>query len=151
MSKEIERKFLVKDKTYRQKARQVRHITQGYLSLDPDRTVRVRLADGRGYITVKTRNHGAVRGEWEYEIPAEDAAEMLDACTGTVIDKHRYVVAAGGGLSWEVDEFHGIHDGLVVAEIELPAADTAVPEAGFIGEEVTDDARYFNSALASQA
>ena len=149
MALEIERKFLVTDDSYRALATGHTHMAQGYLSTDPDATVRVRIADGRARLTVKSRNRGAVRGEWEYEIPAEDARAMLESCCGTrMIEKTRYFVPAGNGLVWEVDEFAGRHAGLVVAEIELPAEDTTFEKASFIGQEVTGDIRYYNSTLS---
>lgn len=151
MAKEIERKFLVTDKSYRELATACHTIKQGYLSNDPDRTVRVRLKDDAAYITIKTRNMGAERNEWEYQIPAGDAEAMLCHCTGNVISKRRYIVPEPSGLQWEVDEFEGTLAPLVVAEIELPAVDTPFTPAPFIGEEVTDDPRYYNSALAAQA
>lgn len=152
MSLEIERKFLVTNDSYRAVAEEVHTIEQAYISTDADATVRVRLVDGCGFLTVKSRNVGAVRHEWEYEIPAEDAARMLaTVCRSGHIAKTRYVVAAGGGLRWEVDEFHGRLAPLVVAEIELPGEDAAFDRPSFIGEEVTGDPRYFNSALAAQA
>lgn len=150
MAKEIERKFLVRNTGYRMSATGVKRLRQGYLSLDPHATVRVRIADGHGYLTVKGINVGAVRNEWEYEIPVEEAEEMLAACAvSTVIDKTRLIVPAGNGLNWEVDEFGGTHAGLTVAEIELPDESTPVPPASFIGREVTGDARYYNSSLAA--
>lgn len=152
MSLEIERKFLVTNDSYRAVAEEVHTIEQAYISTDADATVRVRLVDGRGVLTVKSRNVGAVRHEWEYEIPAEDAAQMLaTVCRSGHIAKTRYVVPAGGGLRWEVDEFHGSLAPLVVAEIELPGEGTPFDRPPFIGTEVTGDPRYFNSALAAQA
>lgn len=149
MAKEIERKFLVENHGYRAMATGRREITQGYLSADPDRTVRVRVADDRAFITVKTRSVGCTRSEWEYPIPVDDARAMLRACTGTLIEKTRWLVpAAEEGLMWEVDEFHGAHEGLVVAEIELPSEATPFTPAPFIGREVTGDAAYYNSSLA---
>jgi len=150
MAKEIERKFLVVDDSYRTMASVHVNISQGYLSCDPDRTVRVRLWDNRGYITVKTKNSGAVRNEWEYEIPAEDARAMLDEACESVLCKTRLLVPGADGLIWEVDEFHGRLEGLVVAEIELPAEDTPYVKPAFTGREVTGDPRYYNSNLASQ-
>lgn len=146
MGKEIERKYLVVNDSYRQAAVASHTIAQGYLSTDPDRTVRVRILDTRGFLTVKTRNRGAARMEWEFEIPAHDAREMLSACLRTV-EKTRYIVPAENGLRWEVDEFRGRLDGLVLAEIELPAEDCPVVPASFIGQEVTGDPRYYNSNL----
>lgn len=150
MATEIERKFLVTNSSYRSLSVSSHYICQGYLSTDADATVRVRISGDRAWITVKSRNVGAVRGEWEYEIPAADARAMMEACCGSrMIEKTRYVVDAGAGLRWEVDEFHGRHSGLVVAEIELPAADTPFSKPDFIGEEVTGRPEYYNSALAS--
>lgn len=147
MAKEIERKYLVTDSSYRSMAREKRHIIQAYLNRDPRSTVRVRIADDRAFLTVKGRNQGAVRDEWEYEIPLADARAMIERCaSGRVIDKTRYVVAFEG-FDWEIDEFAGDLEGLTVAEIELPAADTAFCLPPFAGEEVTGDPRYYNSSL----
>ena len=150
MAKEIERKFLVCGTEYRTQAEARYEIMQGYLSADPDATVRVRIAGDNAFITVKSRNSGAVRNEWEYPVPAADAREMLRVCNrGRLIEKTRYIVSAGNGLRWEVDEFHGALDGLVVAEIELPSEDTVFGLPAFVGEEVTGDAHYYNSSLAA--
>lgn len=149
MSKEIERKFLVKDQSFMTQAVGQTDMAQGYLSTDADATVRVRIAGGQAWITVKSRNRNAVRDEWEYPVPADDASSMLRSCCGTrIIEKTRYIVPAGNGLKWEVDVFHGRHDGLVLAEIELPAEDTPFDIPAFIGEEVTGDVRYYNSVLS---
>lgn len=150
MAKEIERKFLVAGDSYREAATRVRHIVQGYLNTDPDRTVRVRVVDSEAYVTVKSRNCGATRDEWEFAVAVDDARQMLGICTG-VIEKTRFCVPSEDGLLWEVDEFGGRHAGLVVAEIELPAEDAPFSLPGFAGEEVTGDARYYNSNLAAQA
>lgn len=150
MAKEIERKFLVKDSAYRAIATTKYHIVQGYLNADPDATVRIRISDRQAFITVKSRNRGAERHEWEYPIPVGDAHQMLSLCrVSGVIDKTRYIVEASAGLRWEIDEFHGKLQGLVVAEIELPQADMAFELPDFVGREVTDDPRYYNSSLAS--
>lgn len=150
MAKEIERKFLVTDGSFRMLASGKKEIVQAYLSTLPEATVRVRISDGKGFITVKGKNHGAARNEWEYPVPESDAREMIRCCAQSkVIDKTRYIVPAGdSGLKWEVDEFHGEYDGLVVAEIELPDADVPFPRPGFIGREVTGDPDYYNSSLA---
>jgi len=154
MAKETERKFLVVSDAYRAGATRVRHIRQGYVSRRAGGTVRVRVADGRGYLTVKGVTAGAVRSEWEYEVPVADAEAMLaEVCDGAVISKRRYVVPAGGGLSWEVDEFDGPAGvaGLTVAEIELPAADAPFARPAWLGEEVTGRPEYYNSNLDAQA
>ena len=148
MAKEIERKYLVTSTDYRDMAARVRHITQAYLSTDPRSTVRVRIIDGRGKLTVKGITRGATRDEWEFDIPADDARDMIEACAcSKIIDKDRYIVDYEGHR-WEVDEFHGEHDGLVVAEIELGDEAERFEKPGFIGREVTGDTRYYNSSLA---
>ena len=150
MSKEIERKYLVVSDSYKELASEKHHIVQANLSTRPDATVRVRLFDDKAFLTVKGRNKGAVRDEWEYPIPPSDAQAMIERCSteGHVIEKTRLIVDAGMGLKWEIDEFHGHHQGLIVAEIELPEVDTSYTLPDFIGEEVTDDPRYYNSSLA---
>lgn len=146
MPTEIERKFLVRDDSWRAGATGVR-IAQGYLSRDADRTVRVRIAGDRAWMTVKGRSHGISRLEFEYEIPLCDARELLEICLPSVIDKTRYKIAQTGHV-WEVDVFHGDNEGLIVAEVEL-ADDSILPDLPcWIGEEVSSDGRYFNSNLA---
>lgn len=146
MAKEIERKFLVKG-DFRAFVTDSHRIAQGYLNTDPCRTVRVRVLDDHGFITVKGRNEGCVRNEWEYEIPLSDAIEMLSICSGS-IEKVRNIIPAGNSLVWEVDVFGGRHEGLIVAEIELPEADTCFERPQWLGEEVTGDPAYYNSSLA---
>lgn len=148
MAKEIERKFLVTDQKYKNLANREEDIAQGYISVDPDRTVRVRIKGCKAYLTVKTRNHGMTRNEWEYSVPVADAREMLAECCGNILSKTRYYVPAGNGLTWEIDEFHGVHEGLTVAEIELPAENAAFSLPAFIGKEVTGDPAYYNSSLS---
>lgn len=148
MAKEIERKFLVTDQKYKNLANRDEEIAQGYISVDPDRTVRVRIKGCKAYLTVKTRNHGMTRNEWEFSVPVEDAREMLAECCGNILSKTRYYVPAGNGLTWEIDEFHGAHEGLTVAEIELPAENVAFSRPAFIGKEVTGDPAYYNSSLS---
>lgn len=152
MGKEIERKFLVKDHAYRELATESHRIRQGYLSANPDATVRVRILDDKAYLTVKSRNNGAERGEWEYEIPLADGEELLGLCTeGAILEKTRYLIPAEPPqLLWEVDEFSGAKAGLVVAEIELPEADTSFEIPDFIGAEVTGNPAYYNSSFASR-
>jgi len=147
MLQEIERKFLVKGDYKSEAFGQVR-IIQGYLNSDPQRTVRVRVKGDRGFITVKGVNSGASRFEWEKEIPAGEAEVLLELAEPGVIDKTRYLIRNSDGKHiWEVDEFHGDNEGLTVAEIELKSEDEAFEKPEWLGEEVTGDPRYFNSAL----
>ena len=144
MAKEIERKFLVTDTSYRDIAERSSRIIQTYLSANPDATVRIRITDKRAFLTVKGRNSGAERDEWEYEVAETEAREMLERCSHTpVIDKTRYNVGR-----WEVDEYHGALAGLTVAEIELERSAELIVLPHFIGKEVTGDPRYYNSVLA---
>jgi adenylate cyclase len=147
MALEIERKFLVSSEAFRTAVSSSTEIAQGYLSSHPDATVRVRVRGSRGYLTVKSRNCGAVRSEWEYEVPVEEAREMLRLCGSTVLRKVRHLVEFGGH-TWEVDEFIEPHAGLILAEVELQSADEAVELPEWIGREVTGDSRYYNSVLA---
>ncbi len=151
MATEIERKFLVANDGFRRLSTASVRIRQGYLSPRPEATVRVRLKGDRGFLTVKGRNCGAVRSEWEYEVPAADAAAMLDICSGAIIDKVRHIVPGPDGLVWEVDEFASPCPGLIVAEVELPAADYPVVLPDWVGREVTGDPHYYNSAISSCA
>lgn len=144
MAVEIERKFLVCG-DYKSSANESSHIVQGYLNMDKDRTVRVRVRDDKGYMTVKGPTNGVSRYEWEKEIPHEEAAGLLALCPA-VIDKTRYLVDYGGH-TFEVDEFHGDNDGLVIAEIELSAEDEQFEKPSWLGEEVSHDRRYYNSQL----
>lgn len=150
MAKEIERKFLVKDRGFEREAVERLEIRQAYLNSDPDATVRLRVSGMNAWLTVKSRNHGAERGEWEYEIPASDAVEMLQATGRPCLHKTRYLVPASGGLKWEVDEFHNPCTGLIVAEIELPSADAEFDLPTWIGQEVTGDPQYYNSVIAAK-
>ncbi len=148
MAVEIERKFLVRDLSVIAGVAGTQ-IRQGYLSVAPARTVRVRRAGDRGFLTVKGRPAGSSlrRPEFEYEIPAADADELLDTLAlRPLIEKTRYRVAAGGYV-WEIDVFAGENDGLVVAEVELPADDAHVVPPEWAGAEVTADPRYLNANL----
>jgi len=145
MATEIERKFLVSGDGWR--GGEGTRFSQGYLTADPDRTVRVRLAGEKAWLTLKGRPVGISRSEFEYEIPIADAAELLKLCLPTVIDKTRYCVDHEGH-TWEIDVFHGENDGLIVAEVELESEDIQPPIPEWIGQEVSDDPRYFNSHLS---
>jgi CYTH domain-containing protein len=151
MGREIERKFLVRGDGWRQGEGVL--YRQGYLSREPARTVRVRDAGGRAYLTIKGQGEGPegiTRSEYEYPIPHEDASELLDRlCERPLIEKTRYRIAHGGH-TWEVDEFHGDNQGLVVAEVELASADERPSLPDWIGAEVSDDPRYLNSNLTSR-
>jgi CYTH domain-containing protein len=145
--REIERKFLVAG-DFRGEVSGASHIVQGYLSSARGRTVRVRLRDDRGWITVKGPAQGLTRIEWEKEIPAGEAQLLLSLCEPGIIDKTRYLVPASDGRHvWEVDEFHGDNEGLLVAEIELASEDDVFERPAWLGEEVTGDRRYYNSSL----
>lgn len=146
MALEIEYKYLVKNDNYKAMATASFRIRQGYLSRVPERVVRVRTKGDRGYLTVKGKNSGAVRLEYEYEIPFEDATGMLELCQSPIIDKIRYIVPYEGH-TWEVDEFLSPRSGLVTAEIELGSADERYLKPDFIGEDVTGNPEYYNSNL----
>lgn len=147
MSKEIERKFLVKG-DYKPFVTKATRITQGYLSSVPERTVRVRVKGDKGFITIKGigSESGASRYEWEKEIPVDEVNELLKICEPGVIDKTRYLVPAGKH-TFEVDEFYGENEGLIVAEVELSSEDEAFETPDWLGQEVTGDVKYYNSML----
>lgn len=148
MAQEIERKFLVGSDAFKNEAVRQMRITQGYLSSVPERTVRVRIKGSKGYITIKGIGSasGASRYEWEKEIPVEEVEELLNICEPGVIDKTRYEVKSGT-FTFEVDEFYGENQGLVVAEVELSSEDDRFEKPQWLGEEVTGDVRYYNSML----
>jgi len=147
MGREIERKFLVASDSWRDAANAGTLFSQGYLSTDPDRSVRVRVAGAAAYLTVKGRSEGAGRSEFEYEIPVADARELLALCARPPLEKTRYRVPFGG-KTWEVDVFHGVNDGLVVAEIELEDEAEDFAQPNWAGDEVTGEARYYNLRLS---
>ncbi|UUA70953.1 CYTH domain-containing protein [Cellvibrio sp. QJXJ] len=144
MAIEIERKFLVVGDAWRE-ANAVFY-SQGYLSSDKARTVRVRIAGEQAFLTIKGVTQGMSRAEFEYEIPLADAHELLQLCEQPLIEKYRRKITSAGFV-WEVDEFLGENQGLVVAEIELPSEDTLFTKPEWVGAEVTADVRYFNSNL----
>lgn len=147
MGQEIEYRYLLREIPPLGAVRPHR-ITQGYLSTDPGRTVRVRIKDGQGFLTVKGRKSGAVAPEFEYEIPAGDAQALLELCGDQVLAKDRYEMAGPDGRIWEIDVFTGRHSGLVIAEIELPAEDSRFVLPGWLaGEDITGQADLSNAAL----
>lgn len=146
MGVEIERKFLVKGNRWRELAPGTLY-RQGYLANSAERTVRVRIAGNQGYITIKGQTEGIARSEFEYSIPVEDAAQLLDhLCDRPLIEKYRHKIAIDDVI-WEVDEFLGENQGLIIAEVELQDANQAIALPDWIGQEVSDDPRYYNASL----
>lgn len=149
MSKEIERKFLVVGDSWKKDSLGVLY-RQGYLNSAKERTVRVRTIADKGFLTVKSLTVGCTRLEFEYEIPYADAEKMLDKLAEKpIIEKLRYVIPVDDGLKWEIDEFLGVNKGLVVSEIELPSEETSFTKPAWLGKEVSQDPRFFNSNLVS--
>lgn len=148
MSIEIEKKFLVSGDAFKNEAEKQVRITQGYLSTVPERTVRVRIKADKGYLTIKGKGNesGASRYEWEKEISLSEAQELLELCEPGVIDKTRFLVKSDNH-TFEVDEFYGDNEGLVVAEVELGAEDESFEKPAWIAEEVTGEDRYYNAML----
>ena len=148
MAIEIERKFLVANDSYKTLAYHSDRIAQGYLCREGGNSTRVRVRGEKGYLTIKgpSLDGGLSRYEWEKEIPASEAWELLKLCHGGIIDKMRYLVKHGNHI-FEVDEFFGDNEGLTVAEVELGDANEEFEKPDFIGEEVTGDKRYYNSRL----
>ncbi len=145
MAQEIERKFLVKGHFKPDSVKNTR-IIQGYLSSVPERTVRVRVKGDKGFLTIKGIASGASRYEWEREIPVKEAEDLLKICEPGVIDKIRYLVKSGKH-TFEVDEFFGENQGLIIAEVELNAEDEVFEKPSWLGEEVTGYTKYYNSML----
>ena len=146
MSKEIERKFLVDEKIFKPIG-DGEFIAQGYLSSIPERVVRVRIKNDRGYLTIKGKNEGISRSEFEYEIPKSDAEELLKICEPSIIIKRRYIVDVDGS-KFEVDIFEGDNAGLIVAEIELKSEDEKFSKPLWLSDEVSFDEKYYNSNLS---
>jgi len=147
VAEEIERKFLVRGEAWRAEA-VATAFRQGYLSTVKERTVRVRVVGEHGYLTVKGITVGATRAEFEYDIPVDEAEALLRLCEQPIIEKTRHTVEYRG-LHWEIDEFEGANRGLIVAEVELADAEAGFARPEWIGDEVTDDPRYFNSNLVA--
>lgn len=146
MAREIERKFLVRRELWQPKDEGT-VIMQGYLCTDPDRTVRIRTRANQAYITVKGKNSGISRLEFEYEIPFSDAKELLKLCKDHIISKRRHLELHVDKY-WEIDVFNGDNEGLILAEIELPSEETEIIIPPWAGPEVSNDTRYYNSYLA---
>lgn len=146
MGTEIERKFLVIGEGWKTGCPTL--FRQGYLNRDKHRTVRVRVAGDRAILTVKGETHGMTRSEYEYDIPVPDALEMLELCEGPIIEKKRWLTSVNS-MTWEVDEFLGENAGLIVAEIELDSETQNFEMPKWVGKEVTEDERYYNSNLSA--
>jgi adenylate cyclase len=149
MPAEIERKFLLASSEWRSNVTESRRIAQGYLSRDPARTVRVRISGEKAFMTIKGKTEGISRTEIEFPLPLETAQNLLPLCFQPLIDKTRHLVPHDGHF-WEIDEFHGANTGLIVAEIELEAEDTAFARPDWLGEEVSHDFRYTNASLSER-
>jgi adenylate cyclase len=147
---EIERKFLVKSEEYKNSSFEKNEIAQGYLNSNPDRTVRVRIKGNQGYLTIKGKGNetGMSRLEWEKEIPVDEARTLMNICESGVITKIRYEIKFGNHV-YEVDEFFGENEGLVIAEIELESEDETFEKPDWLGEEVTNNEKYYNSYLSN--
>lgn len=149
MAQEIERKYLVTSDCYKQMAVARYHIRQGYISREKTGTVRIRITNEQAFLTIKGKpaaGHFA-RYEWEKEIPVHEAEELMNLCQGTIIEKTRWIIPTHENLKWEIDEFHGKHQGLTLAEIELSCEKQSFEIPDFIGKEVTDDPRYYNANM----
>lgn len=146
---EIERKFLTTSDEFKAVAFNQNRIVQGYLSSVPERTIRVRIKGNKGFLTIKgiSNESGLSRFEWEKEIPVQEASNLMKLCEKGVIDKTRYEVKVGNHI-YEVDEFYGENKGLIIAEIELKTEDEIFEKPNWIGIEVTNDKRYYNSYLS---
>ena len=149
---EIERKFLVTNDDYKLEAERVHHIIQGYLSRDPSRTVRIRILDDKAYINIKgpSDSTGISRFEWEKEISVDDACQLIQLALPGTIEKVRYIVPINNELKWEVDEFLGENEGLVLAEIDLPDPNTSFQKPNWLGKEVTGKPEYYNAHISKQ-
>lgn len=149
MSLEIERKFLVKNEDFKTDAYQKKLLKQGYLNSDKNRTVRVRIADDKGFITIKGKSNstGTTRFEWEKEIDLLEAEQLLLLCEPSVIDKTRFYVKSENHI-FEVDEFYSDNQGLIVAEIELNSENEQFKKPSWLGKEVTGNIKYYNSSLS---
>jgi adenylate cyclase len=146
MAREIERKFLVRDKHYRRLAKPIPY-RQGYLSVARDRIVRVRIKADRAFLAIKGMTDGVTRTEYEYEIPIAEAEHMLAyLCEKPIIEKDRYMIECNG-LEWSVDEFHGPNEGLIVAEVHLQDENQQIALPEWVGKEVSHEPKYFSSSL----
>ena len=147
MALEIERKFLVIDDSWKPQVVRSHVLKQGYLASSPGPTVRIRTSDESAFLTIKGKTIGFSRVEFEYEVPMEEALDLLKLSANTPIEKTRYIIKADGHV-WEIDVFEGANQGLVLAEVELQSEDEQIVLPSWVGIEVSDDPRYFNSYLS---
>ena len=149
MSVEIDRKFLVKNNSFTEESYQKKHIKQGFLNSNKNRVVRIRIADETAFITVKGKSNkeGTTRFEWEKEVNKAEAEKLLLLCEPSIIEKTRFLIKKGNHI-FEVDEFYGENQGLVVAEVELNAENESFEKPSWLGKEVTGNVKYYNSSLS---
>ena len=146
---EIERKFLVVDESWRIDARKSIRIRQGYFATDPSCSIRIRISDNKASLNIKSATLGITRSEYDYPVPISDAEEMLEQlCVKPLLEKERYIVEQGA-LLWEIDVFSGVNAGLIVAEIELESDQQDFDRPSWLGQEVSDDPRYYNVCLVA--
>lgn len=148
MGKEIERKYLITSQSFKKNASYAHEIRQGYLSIDEKKVIRLRTLDEKGFITIKSKATGITRNEFEYEIPKNEALEMMQTLCPGLLEKIRYVVPFKG-MKWEVDEFFNENRGLILAEIELESQNQSFVEPSWLGKEVTHDYRYYNAYISN--
>ena len=148
MALEIERKFLLKNDSWKKEVYDKKEIAQGYLNSNPERTIRVRIIGETGFLTIKSKSKGSVRNEFEYEIPLNDAQQLIELCEKPILAKTRDFVNHENHI-WEIDVFEKENKGLEVAEVELKNENEPFILPDWIGNEVTHEARYFNSQLAN--
>ena len=146
MAQEIERKYLLKNNSWKSEISSKNKIMQGYLNSNPERTVRIRITNNVGFLTIKSKNKGSSRKEFEYKIPLKEAEELILLCEQPIIKKMRHLVVKENH-TWEIDVFEGENKGLIVAEIELSEVNEKFEIPVWIGKEVTEDTRYYNSQL----
>jgi adenylate cyclase len=146
MGLEIERKFLIKDSSWKEEAQEGISISQGYLNSTAERTVRVRIHGDLGVLTIKGKNQNLTRKEFEYEIPLEEALELLNLCEKPLIEKTRHLLSVNH-KTWEIDVFKGENLGLIVAEIELESEEESFDIPSWLGEDVSSESRYYNASL----
>lgn len=146
MGVEIEKKFLLKNEDWKKQCTKGVKIKQGYLNSHTERTVRVRLSDGKGKITIKGKTENITRKEFEYQIPYKEALSLIQLCETPIIEKTRFKVKLGN-LTWEIDQFGGENVGLIIAEVELKSENQILNIPSWIGQEVSKDSKYYNSSL----